>query len=306
MKTQTAAPRLSKASTVKPRLPPETVIEIFSIRPMRSDDNTFVPPARLCRELSLRYNICDRTIRDIWNRRSWQAITRPHWNQAEIAADPTTRHTLDANVEIAPVKGRAPGQPQGAKDTIPRQRWRSGGSSEDESETASPAPMECVEQASAVDDDSFEHETASHAPQEWQESPDKIEELSMKGFALETEIFSRMDDVIPDTSAFVLVRNGTGLPCVVVASIKQSHWCERLSAPSRPSSQKAAGGASDITHQHNSFARTLLTDNTRLSVGPISIGAARLRASHEEQRTCSCLLTCSEVCRLALLSAISS
>eukprot|EP00961_Rhodomonas_salina_P030256 407421-Rhodomonas_salina.1 len=107
------------------RLTPAQVLEIFSLRPARSEqDQTFVPATDFCHRLAKHFNVCDRVIRDIWNRRSWGRMTRAMWTDAEIAADPSTCKTLDGNKNVVPAKNRAPGRPQGAKDTSQRARHK--------------------------------------------------------------------------------------------------------------------------------------------------------------------------------------
>eukprot|EP00961_Rhodomonas_salina_P150808 2031049-Rhodomonas_salina.1 len=102
----------------------EVVLAIFERRPLRSEvDGTFVPCAKLCRELSKKYNVQARTIRDIWNRRSWGFVTRPLWTLAEIAAEQGIQDGLNVGSHtIAPVQMRKRGRPHGAKDTVKRRR----------------------------------------------------------------------------------------------------------------------------------------------------------------------------------------
>eukprot|EP00961_Rhodomonas_salina_P141428 1904136-Rhodomonas_salina.1 len=106
----------SPSSLRERKLSPGDVLEIFALRPMRSEDQTFVPSTAFCRELCGRYGCGDRTIRDIWSRRSWAIVTRPAWNLCEIAADPKARETLDEAVKarIVPAKARRRGRPRGS------------------------------------------------------------------------------------------------------------------------------------------------------------------------------------------------
>lgn len=111
-----ASARASKASSnrTKPNLTPDEALTIFALRPKRSEhDRTFLPSAGFCRELALKFKCCDRTIRDIWNRRSWGHTTRPLWTLPEIAADPSTCDTLDDSIKarVVPVKDRRQGRP---------------------------------------------------------------------------------------------------------------------------------------------------------------------------------------------------
>eukprot|EP00961_Rhodomonas_salina_P200606 2706022-Rhodomonas_salina.1 len=104
------------------RLTPAQVLEVFSLRPARSEDQTFVPATDLCHRLAKHYNVCDRAIRDVWSRRSWGSITRAMWTDAEVAADPSTCGALDSNTNVVPAKDRPRGRPHGAKDTVQRAR----------------------------------------------------------------------------------------------------------------------------------------------------------------------------------------
>jgi len=61
------------APMARTRLTPENVVAIFNERPHRSRcDQPFTPCTHFTRQLADDYNICERTIRDIWNRRSWR------------------------------------------------------------------------------------------------------------------------------------------------------------------------------------------------------------------------------------------
>eukprot|EP00961_Rhodomonas_salina_P214560 2897756-Rhodomonas_salina.4 len=72
----------------KPRLSTAAVMQIYAVRPARSpQDQTFVPCTAFTHEVALHFDICDRTVRDIWNRRAWRQTTRPAWSPEEIAAD---------------------------------------------------------------------------------------------------------------------------------------------------------------------------------------------------------------------------
>eukprot|EP00961_Rhodomonas_salina_P004622 62696-Rhodomonas_salina.1 len=54
------------------QLTADIVLAIFELRPMRSElDGTFMPCARLVRKLANQFQVKERTVRDIWNRRSW-------------------------------------------------------------------------------------------------------------------------------------------------------------------------------------------------------------------------------------------
>jgi len=71
----------------KPRLTPEQVLQIYDARPARRKDNTFIPCAKFTRELAAQFDINERTVRDIWNRRTRREITRPAWTVEELMAD---------------------------------------------------------------------------------------------------------------------------------------------------------------------------------------------------------------------------
>eukprot|EP00961_Rhodomonas_salina_P099963 1344415-Rhodomonas_salina.2 len=70
--------------TRRSQLSADVVLAIFELRPNRSElDGTFVPCAKLVRKLSDQFQVKERTVRDIWNRRSWSQVTRPLWNPSE-------------------------------------------------------------------------------------------------------------------------------------------------------------------------------------------------------------------------------
>eukprot|EP00288_Rhodomonas_lens_P014923 CAMPEP_0177698622 /NCGR_PEP_ID=MMETSP0484_2-20121128/5144_1 /TAXON_ID=354590 /ORGANISM="Rhodomonas lens, Strain RHODO" /LENGTH=230 /DNA_ID=CAMNT_0019209737 /DNA_START=18 /DNA_END=710 /DNA_ORIENTATION=+ len=109
-------------SSRRSQLSAEVVLAIFEGRPKRSElDGTFVPCAKLVRKLSMQFQVKERTVRDIWNRRSWSNVTRPLWTPSEIVAEfgaykgvnPTFMHVL-------PAQTRKRGRPMGSKDAIKR------------------------------------------------------------------------------------------------------------------------------------------------------------------------------------------
>eukprot|EP00961_Rhodomonas_salina_P104409 1405539-Rhodomonas_salina.1 len=131
----------SQAST-RNRLQAPDVLEIFAARPPRlTVERTFIPSTSLILELADKYKACDRTIRDIWNRRSWRDVTRPHWTPEEEASE---LEEANADPTIAPVKMRKPGRPKGAYGRRTRQglAGRSKNEQERESETASSSPSQ--------------------------------------------------------------------------------------------------------------------------------------------------------------------
>eukprot|EP00286_Rhodomonas_abbreviata_P024782 CAMPEP_0181301304 /NCGR_PEP_ID=MMETSP1101-20121128/7349_1 /TAXON_ID=46948 /ORGANISM="Rhodomonas abbreviata, Strain Caron Lab Isolate" /LENGTH=185 /DNA_ID=CAMNT_0023406593 /DNA_START=44 /DNA_END=601 /DNA_ORIENTATION=+ len=110
------------------KLSDDAVLLIFAERPMRNeDDQTFVTSTKCIQELADYYGIQPRTVRDIWNRRSWGKVTRPAWSIQEIASDPNERALLDETLlqAITPARCRKRGRPHGAKDTNKRHRRKS-------------------------------------------------------------------------------------------------------------------------------------------------------------------------------------
>eukprot|EP00961_Rhodomonas_salina_P281440 3802680-Rhodomonas_salina.2 len=128
-------------------LTPDSALQIFALRPGRSeDDQTFVPSTRLSHAIANHFDIGDRTIRDIWNRRVWARVTMPFWTQAERASDPRTCSTLNAGEKVVPAKSRSQGRPRGARDTVRRSKGSTSTSSSEPqtsvaTEEASTLPM---------------------------------------------------------------------------------------------------------------------------------------------------------------------
>lgn len=99
----------------KRRLTPNEVTQIYAARPARSpEDQTFVPATKLARKIARNLGIVDRTVRDIWDRRSWRNITRPLWSDAERAAEVLG----EGDPSILPAQSRKRGRPRGALDTV--------------------------------------------------------------------------------------------------------------------------------------------------------------------------------------------
>jgi len=97
----------------------KAVMEIFAERPQRTEhERTFPVSTRHIKELAKRFCVQDRTVRDIWNRRSWVDVTRPAWTLEEIASDPNERASLDEKTlaEVIPAQTRKRGRPAGARD----------------------------------------------------------------------------------------------------------------------------------------------------------------------------------------------
>eukprot|EP00961_Rhodomonas_salina_P056783 762913-Rhodomonas_salina.1 len=116
-------PRHRRRRRVKDRrtmLSIESVIAIFERRPKRSPDGTFLPSAKLCKELAEQYGAKIRAIRDIWNRKSWADLTLPLCTPAEVAADEAEKGTAQCSSDVSPVKIRPRGRPKGSKDSAKR------------------------------------------------------------------------------------------------------------------------------------------------------------------------------------------
>lgn len=99
----------------KAKLSATDALEIFSVRPARKEgDQTYVPSSTISYTLADRFNVGERTIRDIWNRRSWRDVTRPLWTLSELAADPATSGLMQKSVleQVMPAQPRKPGRPK--------------------------------------------------------------------------------------------------------------------------------------------------------------------------------------------------
>lgn len=94
-----------------------------------------------------RYKIASRTVRDIWNRKSWIRATRPDWTPEEIAASEENPEV--DNADIIPAQTRKRGRPSGAKDAFPRMRRRQ----DSPTDSASPEPGGGAAGPSAVSGD---------------------------------------------------------------------------------------------------------------------------------------------------------
>jgi len=88
------------------KLSASDVLAIFEARALLNNHESNVFTSR---ELAKKYGISERTVRDIWSRRSRRSLTKPKWTVEEV---------LSEN------KKRRMGRPPGAKDTAPRQRPR--------------------------------------------------------------------------------------------------------------------------------------------------------------------------------------
>jgi hypothetical protein len=99
----------------------DDVVSIFVQRPSRSLDsegkNTFKTDESISPTiLAMEYGVSSKTIRDIWNRNTWHSVTRPYWNEAELAAE-------GEKIEgVVAAEKRKLGRPKGSKDAVPRLR----------------------------------------------------------------------------------------------------------------------------------------------------------------------------------------
>lgn len=99
------------------KLTKRDVLYIFS---QRAQVNNHESNALTSRQMAAKYGISERTVRDIWSRRSRRNLTQSAWTVEEVLSES---------------KGKRMGRPPGAKDTKPRHRTsRTSGS---EQETAS-------------------------------------------------------------------------------------------------------------------------------------------------------------------------
>ena len=110
----------------------EDAIEIYMLR--KTDSNGFGVGSRLTGNtaaLSRRYNVSPKTIRDIWNRRTWTPETRPFWEAGE---QPMER--------CKPTSARSPPRlPSGVTETVTLARCLSAsGSASNLANPDQPAP----------------------------------------------------------------------------------------------------------------------------------------------------------------------
>eukprot|EP00961_Rhodomonas_salina_P036353 488722-Rhodomonas_salina.1 len=112
------------------------VLELFKQRPQRSEDGQFVPSTACSKALAKQFKIADKTIRDIWNRRSWAKVTRPLWTEAEILGAGIEANVCNDEASITAAKTRGPGRPKGAKDTVTRRKK----TTKSPSESSPPSP----------------------------------------------------------------------------------------------------------------------------------------------------------------------
>lgn len=157
--SKTETPSSSASSGVKPQrkqkafLCEQDVLQIYSNRPLRDEDGTFLPSTSRSKELADMYKVSDKTVRDIWNRRSWGKVTRPLWSEAEVAAVQSQERSLlssssqDKSIVLA--RTRAPGRPRGSHDTVKRRK-------EPEEHDQEPSVQEEEEEVESEQDDAEE------------------------------------------------------------------------------------------------------------------------------------------------------
>lgn len=185
MNTATSCETASKSSSSKPRLTAESVLEIFSLRPVRpaGDHAVFVPSSELSHKIARHFGVCDRTIRDIWNRRSWACTTRPFWNFPPT--NPAAHNPTSGNTSIAPtlISGA-----HGVQDTGERSVGDSSSItySTEQDLAQVPTPAACT-----AGNDTLELQTADATEQD-EEMSTRVAEASRKGLALEAEIFAQL------------------------------------------------------------------------------------------------------------------
>uniref|UniRef100_A0A6U6C969 Uncharacterized protein n=1 Tax=Guillardia theta TaxID=55529 RepID=A0A6U6C969_GUITH len=93
-----------KKKKKKAILTPVMALEIYSYRNVDTENKT----AESC-EVANKYGISSKSVRDIWDRRTWARITRQMWTRQE-------KEDYDKTHQ------RGPGRPSGTKDSKPRKR----------------------------------------------------------------------------------------------------------------------------------------------------------------------------------------
>ena len=81
----------------------EDAITIFLARKERSGRRD-----KVARNLACRFGVAPRTVRDIWNLRTWADTTRPLWSSADLARE-ALKHGAPQTPEFAPLPAPAPG-----------------------------------------------------------------------------------------------------------------------------------------------------------------------------------------------------
>lgn len=92
----------------------DAVREIFMQRPPRNYDGTFKPSSEASHKLAAAHGVTERSIREVWNCKSWINITRPLWTDAEVAAA-FAPFGLSKSAGVV-AKKRGVGRPKGSKD----------------------------------------------------------------------------------------------------------------------------------------------------------------------------------------------
>eukprot|EP00961_Rhodomonas_salina_P234813 3173600-Rhodomonas_salina.1 len=127
---------MTTENSLRSRLQLQEVQQIYAARPPRSqDDQTFIPSTHLSRQLALQFNIGERSVREIWNRRKWRehphaacetdayppgTVTRPLWSDQERIAEEITNSPLSASLDpsLAPARTRKPGRPRAVNRVV--------------------------------------------------------------------------------------------------------------------------------------------------------------------------------------------
>eukprot|EP00961_Rhodomonas_salina_P272402 3681065-Rhodomonas_salina.2 len=72
------------SSLIRGYLSQQSVLAIFACRPrVNEETRNTIPSKTTSRELAARYKVSDKTIREIWGRRSWAKVTKPFWSDFE-------------------------------------------------------------------------------------------------------------------------------------------------------------------------------------------------------------------------------
>lgn len=107
------------------RLDAMTVSVIFLCRPFRLTNGMYAPSTVQSRRLADAFGVCDKTIRDIWNRKNWRDVTKKFLSPAELVAckmsnATTTVAPLGEEVAVGIIAAcvRPPGRPRGQKNTV--------------------------------------------------------------------------------------------------------------------------------------------------------------------------------------------
>eukprot|EP00961_Rhodomonas_salina_P195466 2638874-Rhodomonas_salina.1 len=119
-------------------LPPDAVREIFLQRPPRNDDGTFKPSSQTSHRLAAKHGVTERSIREIWNCKSWADITRPLWTDAEVAA--VFANSVPGRGSTGMARQRRVGRPKGSKDAKKKARGSAASSSTSPADPPLPCP----------------------------------------------------------------------------------------------------------------------------------------------------------------------